>query len=382
MSFLHPSILYIHLRTFFKIFYLNCIKHFSFRRFVVTILFYLVFTLIIAFALVCRLLDEILFFRYRWVEVKQPVFITANPRSGTTYLHRLMSLDEERYIYTLLYQTVFASVTILKMVKVVGWVDRRIGRPFRKFFDFLDTLIFDGWKDIHPTGINHPEEDEGMYVFPMITPAICLLCPYMEEFKYLTIPDKNLSAKHRKRLQKFFESSMKRFAYAQGKDKVILSKNVLSSGRIKTVLEIFPDARIIYLIRNPKKAVPSFISMFALPWKSTSPDIPEDSVHHQALGQVAMDFYNYFHQIKDEINPENLYTIRYEDFIKSPKNTVLDIYKRFDMPVSDDFLQRIEAETNKQRKYRSKHHYSLEQYGMTEEQVEKELKVVLEAYGF
>ena len=382
MSFLHPSILYIHLYTFFKIIYLNCFKHFGIRRFIGTLLFVVLFTLLMAIVTVGRLLDEILFFRYRWTDFKQPVFIIANPRSGTTYLHRLMSLDEERYIYTLLFQTLFASVTILKLIDVMGWVDRRIGRPFRKFFDWIDGKVFDGWKDIHPMGINQTEEDEGMYVFPMITPAICLLCPYMEEFKYLTIPDKNLSQKHRKRMSKYYESSMKRFAYARGKDKIILSKNVLSTGRLKTVLEVFPDARIIYLIRNPKKAVPSFISMFALPWKVTSPDIPENSIHHQALGQVAMDFYTYFHEIKDELKQENLYTIRYEDFVKSPKESVLAIYESFGMPVSDAFLQRIEQETNKQRKYRSKHHYSLEQYGMTEEQVEVELKEVLEEYWF
>ena len=36
------------------------------------------------------LFDDLLFPGYRSQEVKQPVFIIGNPRSGTTFLHRLL----------------------------------------------------------------------------------------------------------------------------------------------------------------------------------------------------------------------------------------------------------------------------------------------------
>ncbi len=381
MSFLHGSILFIHLKTLGKIIYLNCFRHFSVRRLLFTLLFLVVYLFVAILLTVGRLLDEVLFFRYRAVEIKEPVFIISNPRSGTTYLHRLIGLDEERFIYTLLYHAVFTSVTLFKLIDFFSKIDRRIGRPMRKFFDFIDDKLFDGWKNIHPMGINQSEEDEGMFVIPLITTAVCMICPFMEEMKYLTVPDE-LPEKQRRRLRQYYESSMKRFAYATGKDKTILSKNVNSIGRIKTVLSIFPDAKVIYLIRQPKKAVPSFISMFAAPWKAHSPEIPENSKHHQVLGQVAMDFYSYFHKIKPDLIQENLVTIRYEDLVAKPIETVLEVYKQFDLSVSEIFLERLKKETSKQRTYRSKHSYSLEQYGMSEAQVEEELADVLEEYGF
>ncbi len=381
MGILHPSIFFVHFKTFFKIIYLNCFKHFSIRRFLFTLLFLILFTLIGILLFVTRLLDEILFFGYRKVDVSKPVFIISNPRSGTTYLHRLMCLDEERYSYTLLYHTIFNSITLMKFIDGVGWIDRRIGRPFRKLFDWIDSKVFKGWDDIHPTGMNQSEEDEGFYIFPLITSAICLICPFMEEFPYLTLPDK-MDEKSRRRLQKYFKSSMQRFVYATGKDKMVLSKNVISIGRIKTLLELFPEAKVVYLIRDPRKAVPSFISMFRAPWTLHSPELALTGKEHQALGHIAMDYYAYFHKIKDELNNDHLMVVQYTDLVANPKQTVYDIYEKFNLDVSPAFEKRLEAETSKQRTYRSKHSYSLEQYGLSEKDLMDKLEEVMIHYGF
>ncbi|MEM7104242.1 MAG: sulfotransferase [Bacteroidota bacterium] len=341
----------------------------------------LLYTLVFIILLSGRILDEILFFRYRFQKVENPVFIISNPRSGTTYLHRLLCLDTNRYTYTLLYHSIFTSVTIIKLIDVIGWVDRRIGRPFRKLFDWIDSKVFDGWKDIHPTGLNQSEEDEGMYVFPLISTAICLICPFMQEFKYLTIPDE-MPEWVRKRLKLYFKSSIKRFVYATGKDKTVLSKNVISIGRIKTILEIFPNAKIVYLIRDPRKAVPSFISMFCAPWKLHSPELPKNGPEYRALGQIAIDYYSYFQEIKDELKQKNLFQLEYTDLVAKPVESVRRIYKNFDLPFTEEFLANLEKETQKTRKYRSKHSYSLEAYGFSEKELVKQLAPVMESYGF
>ena len=42
-----------------------------------------------------RALDEVLYPEYRDQKVERPVFVFANPRSGTTLTHRLISMDDE-----------------------------------------------------------------------------------------------------------------------------------------------------------------------------------------------------------------------------------------------------------------------------------------------
>lgn len=375
------SIIYIHLPTLGKIIYLNCFRHFSVRRVLATFLLLVIIFLLGTLLFVFRLLDEILFFNYRKTTIKEPVFIISNPRSGTTYLHRLMTLDEERYNYTLLYHTVFTSVTLIKLFQFLSKVDQKIGKPLTRLVNAFESLLFSGWKNIHPTGFRQSEEDEGMYILPLLSSAVCLICPYMDELSYLTIPDR-LPARHRRRLKAYYKSSMKRFAYATGKQKTILSKNVNSIGRMKTVLEVFPDAKVVYLIRDPKKAVPSFISMFSVTWKLHSPDIKEKDKQFEALGNVAIDFYNYFHEIKDGLIQENLIVIRYQDLINDPSAAIQQIYRQFEIPFSKMYSDKLLAETQRQRNYKSKHDYSLQRYGISELKLSEKLASILAHYNF
>ncbi len=46
---------------------------------------------------ICFGLDEIFFPKYRQQEIKTPVFIIGNPRSGTTFTHRLIEKDTETF---------------------------------------------------------------------------------------------------------------------------------------------------------------------------------------------------------------------------------------------------------------------------------------------
>jgi len=369
------SIIYIHFKTFFKIIYLNCIRHFGWRRWLATLIFLIVAVVVCALLLVFRLMDEILFFRYRKTKIERPVFIVSNPRSGTTFMHRLLCMDEERYVYMLLYHTIIPSVTFYKIVQTISKLDRRIGHPFRRFFDWADNRIFKGWQGIHPMGFNQSEEDEGLYIFSFLSVAVCLICPYIQEFGYLT-------ERTRRNLRKYYRSSIQRFMYAEGRGRTLLNKNVITTGRLHTILDVFPDARIVYLIRDPESAVPSFISMFSAPWKWIAPNLPENGEEYRALGQIAIDFYNYFHKNKNKFKAKNFYVVPYKKLTTNPMQAVEAVYTHFEMDLSVAFKGRLEVHLNSPKKYKSRHTYSLEQYGFTKAEIEEKLGEVMQAYGF
>jgi omega-hydroxy-beta-dihydromenaquinone-9 sulfotransferase len=381
MSFIHASIFYIHLKTFFKIIYLQCFKHFGVKRMLITLLFIFLFSLVSGFVLVCRLLDEVLYPNYRKIKIKEPVFIISNPRSGTTLLHRLFCLDEERYVYTTLYHTLFPSITLFRIIDFFGWIDGKIGRPLRRTFDYLDGVFFKGWENIHPMGFNQSEEDEGTYIFTLITSGIFLLCPYIDEIPYVRFPDL-MPEKDRLALKEFYKASLQRFMYALGSDKVFLSKNVMSTGRLNTLMEAFPDAKIVYIVRSPYESVPSFISMFSAAWKAHSPDISEDSPECRAWGALAMDYYTYFHENIKKLPRKQWYTLKYEDLTANPKEEVVKIYQHFGMPVSEAFNKRLDAAGRRAKKYESSHHYTLQQYGMSKEDVLQKLEPIFDLYKF
>jgi hypothetical protein len=90
------------------------------------------------------LVDEVLYRGYRKVEVEAPVFIAGQPRSGTTFLHRTMSADENfislkhlewRYPLISLWKLIDLFHLRSRVEKVHYWPNTPAGRLARKMHD-------------------------------------------------------------------------------------------------------------------------------------------------------------------------------------------------------------------------------------------------------
>lgn len=381
MNFIDASIYYTRLKTHFRFVYLHCFKHFTIRRFFIGIFYFLTITLVGIINTFTRLLDEILFPNYKEIEVKQPVFIISNPRSGTTFLHRLMCLDNEKFVYNLLYHTTFPSITLYRIIQFFSSCDNKIGKPLHKFMDYINASMFGGWDDIHATGFNKSEEDEGLHFISGISASVGLVTPFLSEFKELYIPDK-LDVATRENIKKYYKATIQRWMYSLGSDKLFLSKTVMSSGRLEMLHELFPEVKIIFLIRDPYKAIPSFTSMFAEPWTLFHPDIKENSDEYREWGEVGIAYYKYFNEQKKNFKKENLITVQYNDLVAQPKETVLKIYKQLKLEIKPEFIEKLEKATTNARKYKSTHSYSLETYGFEKEHIYNELKFIFDEFGF
>ena len=62
------------------------------------------------------LLDSILFRDCRNLLIREPVFIVGVPRSGTTFLHRLLARDEEQFTSMKFWEILFAPSIIQKKI--------------------------------------------------------------------------------------------------------------------------------------------------------------------------------------------------------------------------------------------------------------------------
>ena len=156
----------------------------------------------------------------------------------------------------------------------------------------------------------------------------------------------------------------------------------MSTGRLNTIIDLFPDTKIVYIVRSPYKAVPSFISMFSAAWKAHSPEIPEDSKYHRAWGELAMDYYIYFHEYIKRLPKSQWYTLKYEDLVENPEKEMIKIYEHFKMPIGAKFAGKLKMSSTRSKSYKSTHHYSLEQYGMSRAEVLKKLEPIFDRYNF
>lgn len=379
MTVFTPSIFYYHHQTVWKLIYFNCIQNFSFPRLLFTLLFVVLHFLAVIVISFGRIIDEIFFRNYRKVNLESPVFIISNPRCGTTFLHRLLCLDSDRYTFTLLYHTLLPSVFYIKIIRIIASIDNQIGGLLHKLFDKLDDLFFGGWKHVHPMGFDRTEEDEALFTLAAFSPALVLLSPWAYKLGYLNFLDKN-DEKIKAKIKAFYIASLKRIVYATNPEATLLMKNVFSTGRLNFILDCFPKAKIIYPVRHPFKAVPSVISMFSGPWKVHSKDVVDNSEEARAFGQIAINYYAYLFEQKSIINPENLLIVSYNEVVKSPKETAYKIYEYFHFDLSEKFKSALKNYTLESENYKSKHHYSLNQYGMTKEEISAKLSELMDEF--
>ena len=203
------------------------------------------------------LLDELLFFRYRSVSVSQPVFILGVPRSGTTFLHRLLAADPEFTTFST-WECIFApSVSERYLWLGIRAVDKRIGRPLGRFVNWVEGRLLSLTEDIHPTTLSAPEED-----YLTFLPLFCcfiLVVPFPEADWIWRMGrfDSDMDEKERRSLMNWYRRCVQKHLYVHGPDRTLLSKNASFAGMACSLAENFPDCRLIVCERDSVRGLES-----------------------------------------------------------------------------------------------------------------------------
>ncbi len=373
--------MYLHYPTLFRLIRLSFSrKYFSPRHATLVFLFLVPFFILRLFVWCMRLLDHLFFPAFRRQPLHAPLYIIGNPRSGTTFSHRLLALDGQ-FAWFKLYHTIFPAITCYKLFALAGRVDRLLGRPGRRILSVISNRGFKGWETIHRTGPEKAESDEMLFMFAMLSPLLGLLFPFFREMDAAMFVDR-MPEQERKKLMAYYKSCLQRHLYATGPDKILLQKVALIAGRLDTIHSLLPDMRIVHLVRHPYESIPSLISMFEVTWKSLAPRARENNRACRELAELICDYYLHLHELEKDFPADRLLKIRYEELVADPRATVHRIYRAFGMEVRPDFDSRLAEETGRARKYRSRHRYSLEQYGLSREMIRNRLQPIFEEYAF
>ena len=362
-------------------------KPFSMRHAALAVLFAMLFLTLRTIVYGFRLLDLLLYPDFRRMEIKAPIYIIGNPRSGTTFTHRLLAGDE-RFTYFQLWQTILPAVSLYKLVGTVARLDKRIGRPLGRLVNKASDAGLGGWEKMHATGPTKAESDEMLFMYACCSPLLTLMFPYFGELKTALFAD-SLPPAEREKLKAYFVDCLKRHVYAtrdeSGQPKILLEKVAMIAGRLELVLEALPDARVIHLVRDPERSVPSLLSMHTAPWPALAPQ-------HAAPGsQARRDFkamvYAYYLKIlhvkkAHEAQGKPMLEVRYEDLVADPKAAAERVYAFCGLDVPPNVAVYLDFERDKARAYVSKHDYGLEDYGLTREELAGELKEFYDEYGY
>jgi hypothetical protein len=253
-----------------------------------------------------------------------PVFIIGFWRSGTTLLHNLLSQKHDAaYITT--YQTVFPGL----LLSHSWWFKPIIGQFWPTHRPFDDVKM----------GMDLPQEEEiALSVLQTVSYYNFLYFPKdFEQFYLKELFMKNLDPKVVGVWKSEYIKMIKK-AFLNTKGDRFISKSPSNMARISLILEMFPDARFIFIYRDPYKTVESFYRFFHEVLPTVQLQDATDILTRERLTRVYADMVRQYRLDKDKISPDNLLEIRYEEFSKNPIEGLKNIYTQFNIPGFEDDL--------------------------------------------
>ncbi|MFW5893717.1 MAG: sulfotransferase [Verrucomicrobiota bacterium] len=315
------------------------------------------------------LLDELLFPRYREIPVQAPVFIVGIPRSGTTHLHRVMARDTEHFTTLRLWHVLLApAICERKLLHLIARLDRCVGRPLARLLSLATAKCTNALEGIHKLSLNQPEED---FVLLMPVLACYILAapfPQSESIAELGYFDSTIPAKQRSRIMAFYRGMIQRHLYCVGADRTLLSKNVSFTPMLESLLETFPDARVIACIRHPVKTVPSQISSITPAWRAFGNRTDTDLFRQRWINLIHH-YCQHLNHILEQPNQTNIQCIRMKSLTQNLDATIQRLYAEFELPFSADFAKRLADEHHAAINHQSRHHYSPADYNLSPEAI-------------
>jgi len=244
-----------------------------------------------------------------------PVFVLGHWRSGTTLLHELL-VSDPRHTYPDTFSCFAPNHFLLSAPFLKWWLKYLM--PSRRPMDNMGV----SW--------DAPQEDEwALCNMGIPSPYFSLLFPRrppqcQEYLDLRQVPPVALA--RWKRAFLWFLKSLT----VQNPKRIVL-KSPQHTCRVRTLLEIFPDARFVHIVRDPYVIFPSTVRTWnrmsgyhglQRPPKDGWDDFVFDTFAHM---------YEVFEEDRKLVGPSRLYEVRYEDLVKDPVGEMEKVYERLEL---------------------------------------------------
>ena len=317
----------------------------------------------------CLLLDEVLFRGYRKVRIQSPVFITGVPRSGTTFLHRVLAADPQFTTFST-WECLFApSVTQKKIILAIAALDAHWGGALKRMVDSITTSATQGLNDIHATRLDAPEEDYFVFMPLLLCFILVVAFPGAGFIWRMGFFDREMSAAQKSRLMRYYRACLQKHVYVYGEDKTLLSKNASFASLVQALAREFPDARFVYCLRDPKETLPSQLSSVRDAMIACGND-PDSEFFREKMVELLSFYYRNLLQAISHAKTGTLHTVLQMEALRNDLTTTIkSIYRQLSLTVSPVFESVLAHEAEHASRFRSKHSYSVDQFGYDEKTI-------------
>ncbi|MBB3033554.1 sulfotransferase family protein [Alteriqipengyuania lutimaris] len=305
--------------------------------------------------------------------IKRPVVIVGPMRSGTTRLHRLLASDH-RFSHMRSFETI-APVPRPDFEEVLAGRKRDFRPTLAKRVMMIARLANPRTLSIHPTGPMQPEEELGLLVNSMYGMKHEAQWRVPTYGRWCERIDATPAYRH-------LADLLRLIGWSQQVSEIRpwILKTPQHMLDLPALLNVFPDARIIFTHRDPTKVVGSAAS---LAWNQTA--IHSDEVTPYEVGEEWMRKsvlqVERMMAARSLVPAERRIDIGYDAMERDWQGTMARIYAFLDLDMAPAVpaMQRYQERTRNLK--RKPHKYSLAQFGLEEAEVRNRFTAYAARFG-
>lgn len=294
---------------------------------------------------------------------RQPIFVIGHWRTGTTLLHELL-IQDPQFNYPDFFDCFNPNHQLLT---------ERFFKTYARFLAPEQRPM-----DNMAAGWDRPQEDEF---------ALCLLG---QPSTYIDIAFPNhppmypgaldlsgLSASQLARWKRTFLRFLQTVSFHD--DRQLVLKSPPHTARIPVLLEMFPDARFLHIVRDPYVVFPSTVNLWNSLARRHCLHKPSGAGTHEKVFREFRIIYDRLEEARPLLKPGRFHELRYEDLIKNPLEELQKVYAALDLTGFDQARPRIAAY------WQQTHGYETNKYTLTDTQrteVTQRWGDVIRRYGY
>lgn len=293
-----------------------------------------------------------------------PVFILGHWRTGTTLLHELLILDPaHRYPTTMqCLSPNHAIVTEPIFRKLLNWM-----LPSRRPMDNMAT----DW--------DRPQEDEfALCMLGLPSPYLSIAFPNNPPMDDDAYELDRLSPRQRDRWKTGFLKFLREISWKD--ERRLVLKSPTHTFRVKHLIEWFPKAKFIHILRDPYTLFPSTVNL----WKSLQLTHGMQVPRFEGLEHQVFDTFERMHKALDQarplLNEGNFLEIRYEDLVARPLEVLSQTYQRLGLGNFDAVQPKVQDYLDKNRNYQTNKYKPLDP--RTEADITRRWGAIIQRQGY
>jgi hypothetical protein len=302
--------------------------------------------------------------RVQQVQIEHPpIFILGHWRSGTTMLHNLITLNPQ-LTFLNLYQCLFPGHFLLTEKLLAPLTEPLL--PKKRPMDNVEV----SWKSAQ-------EDEVALAVHSLLSPYIMPAFQGRMEVYERFLDPRDMTESERSRWKDCLTTLIRKMALI--KPGSVVMKSPTHTYRVPTLLEMFPNAKFIYIYRDPRAVYQSTIHLRKMMFAdNTLGPLRPDTWSEEAITLYEKSI-RLYHESRHLIPAGNLCEVKFEDFEAAPRETLQQLHSTLGLPGWAEAEPLVTAEVSKFSGYR-KNSYRMD--AATREMLESRLKWVFDLYGY